>query len=202
MTRPRPFSFDEFRSAAQAAQTAQPSRAWSEDDVAEARAEGVLEGRRLAMETIAADDAAALARIGEEIARQSAAFERRLAERRTELQAIARLFLEEFCSGLASAREIEVAADLLRRLTEHSEDRRPARLILNADSLERLRSRLESAIDKKGVADFVTLDGDRRLKPGEARIEWRGGEAKRGRAEIAAAVAAILDPMAETEPQE
>lgn len=200
MTRPRPFSFDEFRSIAPAAAPTQLG--FSADDLAQARAEGLVEGRRLAMETIAAGEAAALERIGDEIAGANSKFERLLDERRAEIVEIARIFLEEFCAGLASAREIEIASDLLRRLTEHSEDRRPARLIVNEQSLERLRSQLEDAIIRKGVADFVTLSGDRRLKAGEARLEWRGGEARRGRVEIMATIAAILDPMAKMEPQE
>lgn len=200
MTKPRPFSFDEFRSVAPAAAPTQLG--FTADELAQARAEGVAEGRRLAMETIAADEAAALERIGDEIARANSEFERLLAGRRAEIVETARVFLEEFCAGLASVREVEIASDLLRRLTEHSEDRRPARLVVNEQSLERLRSRLESAIGRKGVADFVALHGDRRLKAGEARLEWRGGEARRGRAEIMAAIAAILDPMAKTEPQE
>ncbi len=193
--KPRPFSFDEFRNSAPRSDDAPRPRAYAAEDLATARAEGVVEGRRLAMESIAADEAAALQRIGAHLVADNEAVEKAITGGKASILCVARAFLEEFCTGLASAREIETAEDLLRRLTEHSEDRRTARLFISAKSHERLRGRLDAVIERRGLADFVTLDADHGLQPGEARLEWRGGEARRGRAEIAAAIAAIIDPI-------
>jgi hypothetical protein len=113
--------------------------------------------------------------------------------------AVARLFLEEFCGALAAEREVDAAQDLLRRLTENSEDRRSAILYVSAVSYERLEARLHAAISASRVADFVSIDFDHALAPGEARLEWWGGDIRRGRAEIAAAVAALFDPIVQTE---
>ncbi len=194
MTRPRPFNFDEFRAAAPTAPEA--PRAFSADDLAAARADGVAEGRRLAMETIAANEAAQLESISARLENVHETVTDEIRRARDAILAIARVFLDEFAAGLASERETALAEDLLRRLTENSEDRRSARLILAAKSLERLLPRLEDMLNRRGVADFVALGGELSLQPGEARLEWRGGEIRRGRAEIAAAIAVLFDPLA------
>lgn len=198
MTRVRPFSFDEFGEPAPPAETPR-GRTSSAEDLAAARAEGVAEGRRLAMESIAAHEIAALDRIGAALDAAKEGLKRDAPH--ADLLAAARLFLEDFGAGLAAAREVEIADDLLRRLVENSEDRRAASLRLNPRSLARLGARLAAVIEKRGVADFVTLEEDAALDPGEARLEWRGGELRRGRAEIRAALAAIFDPLQETEPR-
>ncbi len=199
MTKPSPFSFDEFRASVPKAPEAPFARTYSAEDIAAAREEGVAEGRRLAMETIAADETAQLQRIGARLSEMQSAFGREFEIARNGVVATARLFLDEFCMRLASERELEIAEDMLRRLTENSEDRRTARLIINPKSLDRLKARLEDALDRQGIADFVTLDSDHRLQPGEARLEWRGGDSRRGRAELNAAIAALFDPLAVNE---
>ena len=60
MNKPRPFNFDEFRAVSPMASDAPKARSYSEEELAVARAEGVVEGRRLAMESIAANEAAQL----------------------------------------------------------------------------------------------------------------------------------------------
>lgn len=199
MTKPRPFNFDEFRASAGRSDGAPRAETHSAEDIAAARAQGVAEGRRLAMESIAADETDQLRKIGDALIEAHEAHRGEILRVRGAILAVARVFLEEFAAGLASAREVEVAEDLLRRLTENSEDRRSARLIVNAKSLERLRVRLEEALNRRGVGDFVSLEGDHRIKPGEARLEWRGGAAHRTRAEINAAIAALLDPLSQEE---
>ncbi len=196
MTKPRPFNFDEFRSGASAAAEPKLLRTFLAEDVDKAHAEGVIEGRRLAMETIAADDRAALQAIAAHISDTQSTLEAEQARLRDDIGSVASLFLEEFCAELSAAREIEIAEDLLRRLTENSEDRRAARLVISAKSFDRLADRLHRQFNESGVGDFVSLAADNRLKPGEARLEWRGGEACRSRAEINAAVAAIIEPVA------
>lgn len=197
MPAPRPFNFDELGTTSAAAADATLVRTFSAEDLSSAQAEGVAEGRRLAMESIAADEAAQLKRIGDCLESAAGAIETEIENARLEILAIARVYLEEVSAALACDREIEAADDLLRRLTEHSEDRRTMRLILSAKSLPRLRERLENLIDRRGVGDFVVIEGDNRLSPGEARIEWRGGRAERGRAEISAAIAALFDHLNE-----
>jgi len=191
MTRPQPFRFDDFGPAAKAPD----ARSCSIDDLDAARIEGAAEGRRLAMESIAADEAAQLERIGDALAEAIESRNAELSSARDELLAVAKIFLEEFAGALAERREIEAAGDLLRRLTEHSEDRRAARLILSAKSLPRLEDKLKEIVDRRGLGDFVDIKSDPKLQRGEMRIEWRGGRLERGRAEINAAIAAIFDNM-------
>ena len=199
MTRPRPFDFAEFRAGASTAPEAPRIRTFTADDLAAARAEGVAEGRRLAMESIAANEAEHLVAISARLEQIRLTLDEEIVRSRNAILSIARAFLEEYSAGLASERETALAEDLLRRLTENSEDRRSARLCLNAKSLERLQARLEDTLNRSGVGDFVSLTGDPRLAPGEARLEWRGGQTRRGRAEIRAAIAALLDPLAVNE---
>lgn len=191
----KPFDFHDFRTGA--AQAPEPAIALPVTEarpasLAEARAEGVLEGRRLAMETIAADEAAALARIAEALAdsRDFLAETRQLEQ--SEVLGVAALFLEEFAAGLAEKREIDAAIDLLRRLTADSDDRRPARLVIARSSRDRLGPKIEAALKVRRVDDFVSLEADPSLAPGELRLEWRGGEARRTRREITEATAAIV----------
>jgi flagellar assembly protein FliH len=188
MPEPRPFRFDDLRADDEA-----PPPLYTAADVAAAREDGIREGRRIAMESIAADEAAALARIGDELARLSV--EPEIARARAEIAAVARAFLEAFCESIAQAREIALAEDLLRRLTQNSEDRRSAALIVSARRFERLERRLLDLVERRGLADFVRLDFDHELAPGEARLEWRGGSVRRGRAEIEAAVASLFDSL-------
>lgn len=172
--------------------TAAPAAPQRDERLEEARAEGVIEGRRLAMETIAADDAASTARVADAL-EAAKAF---LADARTRDQAemlnVAALFLEEFCAGIAEKREAEAALDLLRRLTAHSDDRRAARLVLARASRERLAPKIEAAIKERRLDDFVTIESDPSLQRGEMRLEWRGGEARRSRREITDATAALV----------
>lgn len=196
MTKPRPFSFDEFRAPAPRPGAATQEQSFTVDDIEAARAEGVAEGRSLAMASIAADETAQLQKIADLLLQSRDGFETELSEFRAALIGTARVFLEEFCTALAQDRELAIADDLLRKLTENSEDRRSARLFLNPRSAARLKSRIEDAMNRRGVGDFVTLESDPALSPGEARLEWRGGDARRGRAEINAAIAALFDPIA------
>jgi flagellar biosynthesis/type III secretory pathway protein FliH len=193
--RAEPFNLPDF--AAPAAPVAAEPRpaAVSDHAIAQARLEGVTEGRRLAMETIAADEAASLARIADAL--ESAKFAVAEARERDQAQvlAIAAQFLEEFAAGLAEARELDAALDLLRRLTAHSDDRRPARLVLARASRERLARKLDAALKARRIDDFVTLEADPSLSPGEMRLEWRGGEARRTRREITEATAAIVKSL-------
>ncbi len=193
--RSRPFDFNDFRRVAETSVAAAPSHANSADATADARAAGILDGRRLAMETIAASEAEALERIGDALAASVKASTSEIAAVRNDLMSLTQLFLEEFCEGVATRREAEVAENLLARLMANSDDRREARLIVSEKSLERLRRRLEDAIRKRGLDDAVSVVGDAGLPAGEARLEWRGGAAQRGRAEILASIEALLDSL-------
>lgn len=202
MTRARPFYFDELRSAPpRVVEEIAAAPSFSDAELSQARAEGVIEGRRLALESIAADEAASLARIATALETAVGAVEREAERTRDETIAVARVFLDEYCATIAADREIEIAQDLLRRLTENSEDRRAAVLVVSAKSFDRLEARFSAAIAGSRVADFVSLEFDHALAPGEARLEWRGGDVRRGRAEVAAAIAALFDPHSQREAQ-
>ncbi len=168
-----------------------------------ARSEGVMEGRRLAMETIAADEAASLARIADALEMSRGLLAEARARDRTDTLTTARHFLEEFASGLAEAREIDAALDLLRRLTAQSDDRRPVNLTLARASRARLGPKLGAALTARRLDDFVSIDDDPALAPGELRLSWRGGEARRTRQEIREAAAEFvrsLDATREDQP--
>ncbi len=205
MATARPFSFDNFNDAKAPVATngatpvAPPAAApaFSAADLAAARAEGVIEGRRLAMETIAADEAEQLLKIADALCAMRAQTHAEIVTAEGEISALARAFIEEFAFGLAEAREIAAAGALLTRLIENSEDRRAVRLFINPISCERLEPRLRDAFTERGVNEFATLEADPALKPGEIRLVWRGGEIRRSRAEIRAAVAALFDPLTE-----
>jgi hypothetical protein len=191
----KPFDFTDFGAPAKAdpapapAVPEAPARQASFD---EARAEGLIEGRRLAMETIAADEAASLARIAASLEDAKAFLADARARDQAETLNVAALFLEEFCAGLAEKRETEAALDLLRRLTAHSDDRRSVRLVIARASRERLAPKIEAAIKDRKLDDFATLESDPSLNRGELRLEWRGGEARRTRREITDAAAAMV----------
>lgn len=190
--RAKPFDLPDFEAPA-AAPDAAPRRAVVSDSaLEEARAEGVVEGRRLAMETIAADESASLARIATALEGAKSALAEARVRDQAQMLAVAAQFLEEFAANVVTERELDAALDLLRRLTAHSDDRRPARLVLSRTSRGRLASKLDAALKARRIDDFVTLEADPSLAPGEMRLEWRGGEARRTRREISEATAAIV----------
>ncbi|MCB2098062.1 MAG: hypothetical protein KDE05_10540 [Parvularculaceae bacterium] len=189
MARPRPFDFVSFDKTA----AAEEPRAFSAGDLEAARAEGLAEGRRLAMESIAADDAAALNRIGDLLSASLENIDADMEKTRDDILTLARVFVEEFCKAIALEREIEAADSLLRQLTENSEDRRTARLFLPERRIDRIEQSLAALLSDRRIGDFVMIESDPHLKPGECRLEWRGGEIRRTHAEIEAAVAGIFD---------
>lgn len=193
--RPRPFSFKDFRRVVESSNDAAATVDHSADAMADMRAAGILEGRRLAMESIAASDAEALARIGDALAACAKASTDEITDVRHNLVILTRLFLQEFCETVAIRHEAEIAEDLLSRLMANSDDRREARLIVSEKSLDRLRRRLEETIRLRGLADVVSVCGDAGMRTGEARLEWRGGGARRGRAEIRDAIEAVFDAI-------
>lgn len=192
--RARPFDFADFGGppAETPAPPAAAETAMRGPSLDEARLEGVIEGRRLAMETIAADEAASLARIAAALEEAKAFLTGARSRDQAEMLSVAGLFLEEFCAGIAEKREAEAALDLLRRLTAHSDDRRAARLVLARASRERLAPKIDAAIKERRLADFVSIESDPSLQRGEMRLEWRGGEARRTRREITDATAALV----------
>ena len=193
--RAEPFDLPDFEAPA-APVAAEPRHAAAAARAAEeARAEGVIEGRRLAMETIAADEAACLARIADALENAKSVIADARERDQAQMLSVAAQFLEEFAAGLADARELDAALDLLRRLTAHSDDRRPARLVLSRASRERLSSKLDAALKARRIDDFVMMEADPSLSPGEIRLEWRGGEARRTRREITEATAAIVKSL-------
>lgn len=189
----KPFDFRDFGGPAAGADIAAPPPAEAHGpSPEEARAEGVIEGRRLAMETIAADEAASLARIAAALEDAKSFLIETRARDQNEMLGVAAQVLEEFCAGLAEKREQEAALDLLLRLTAHSDDRRAARLVIARASRDRLAPKIDAAIKERRLGDFVTLEFDPSLDRGEMRLEWRGGEARRTRREITDATAALI----------
>lgn len=197
--RVRPFDLPDFEAPAAAALDEEPRRhRVHELSLDEARAEGVLEGRRLAMETIAADEAASLARIAGALEAAKSSLAEARARDQAEMLSAAAQFLEEFATDLAAERELNAALDLLRRLTAHSDDRRPARLVIARASRDRLSPKIDAVLKARRIDDFVSVESDPSLSPGEMRLEWRGGEARRTRREITEAAAAFIRSLRAT----
>lgn len=188
----KPFDLPDFEAPPAPVGAEQRCAAVADRAIKEARAEGVIEGRRLAMETIAADEAACLARIADALAGAQSVIAEARERDQAQLLSVAAQFFEVFAAGLANERELDAALELLRRLTAHSDDRRPARLVLSRASRERLAPKLDAALKARRIDDFVTIEADPSLSPGEMRLEWRGGEARRTRREITEATAAIV----------
>jgi hypothetical protein len=186
----KPFDLTDFKAQAQAS----PPHPAPDDEarLAAARAEGVLEGRRLAMETIAADEAASLARIAAAIEDTKAQVAEARARDQAAMLSAASEFFEAFSEGLAEHREVEAALDLLRRLTQQSDDRRLALLVVSSHSRDRLAPKIEAALKAKRLHEFVSLESDSSLAPGEMRLQWRGGDVRRTRQEIREAAAALV----------
>ncbi|MCA8888708.1 MAG: hypothetical protein KDA46_07770 [Parvularculaceae bacterium] len=201
--KPKPFDFDDLHGASDPQADAAPAIVLSDEDIDAARADGVAEGRRLAMQTLAAEDAAALTRLAELLDAGAARHEQMLAAERAAMRNITAEFLREMCAALYAERELEIAADMLKRLTENSDDRRPARLAVSERAMARQGKRLSALIADRGVGDFVTLNADPALAPGEARLDWRGGGVRRSHEEIRAAVTAVIEAInaLEKEPQ-
>ncbi|MCB2113055.1 MAG: hypothetical protein KDD85_05840 [Parvularculaceae bacterium] len=202
MANPRPYDFVSFDAPGKAAEV-ETARRFDADDLAAARAEGLAEGRRLAMESIAADEAAALEKIAGALDATVGAALGEVERARADLISLSRAFVEEFCCAIARERDIDAAEDMLRRLTQNSEDRRAAHLFVAARRFERIAPHIEDLIDARRLADFVSIEPDAALEPGECRLEWRGGELRRSRREIEAAVSQIFDSLSHTrtEPQ-
>ncbi len=193
MARPqtKPFAFPDLNAAAPVAPAAAPAAASVLAEIEAARAQGVIEGRKLAMETIAADEAAALARIADACAsltNQS----RALGETKAEISAQCAVFLESFAINLAASREVKLAMNLIERLLLSPSNRKPATLHLSAKNFSRLSASLETRLIDTGLADIVTLTPDKALRAGECRLVWHDGQARCTSAEITAAVAKIF----------
>ncbi len=193
MARPqtKPFSFPDLNAAPPAAPTAAPTATSILADIEAARAQGVLEGRKLAMETIAAEEAAAIARIADACAmllQQSQA----LAAIKAEISAQCAVFLKSFAANLAAKREVDLAMNLLERLHLSPNNRKPATLHLSAKNFSRLSASLGKRLSETGLTDIVTLAPDKTLRAGECRLAWHDGQARCTLAEITAAVAKIF----------
>ena len=189
MRAPQPFNFDEFGAKAEKNEE-MPAEYLAAIETA--RAEGLAEGRRLAMATIAADETALLADIAQAFEARRTFFEKEILATGVDLVELTRAFMEEFCGALATSREIEIAGDFLKSLVDHSDDRRAVTLRLAPTSAERLGPKLSDLINSRGLSAFVLLAQDEKLKAGEVRIDWRGGGAKRTRAEIASSVETLI----------
>lgn len=171
-----PLAREPDRRAAPAHAETPPTR--DADALEAVRAESFAAGRRAALEEreteTAALDALA-ANLAESLARLDAA----LAEERRMLRNAATAFLTRFAEGLAAARETEIAAGLVDRLLAASDDRAPARLFLNPDSVTALTRPLRETLAARGAADFIEIAADNALAPGECRLVWRGGAGAR-----------------------
>ncbi|MGF1543536.1 MAG: hypothetical protein ACFB00_03365 [Parvularculaceae bacterium] len=151
-------------------------------------AAGLTDGRaeaRAETAKAAADNVAALARA---IADAASARADGLRREREALARYAADVVEAFCAGLNAARERELALALIDELI--AADATPTTLRLAPTAVERLGGDVRAACETRGVA--VILAADPNLAAGEARLDWRGGEIRRTRTEINAAVDALV----------
>lgn len=188
----KPFAFPDLNAAPPTA-APRPASApvLGPADLEAAHAAGVIEGRKLAMETIAADEAAALERIAEACASlkiQMSAVD----DMRSDMSAQCAEFLQAFVTSLAAAHEADLSIELLDRLLLSSSDRGPATLYLSVASFRRLSARLSARLSETGLTDIVSLAPEKTLGPGECRLVWSDGQARATKAEISAAIARIF----------
>lgn len=191
---PRRFVFEDFAPTEPA-----PTPAAPPPDLEALRAEAAAEARSLAFQSIAAAEAAALQRIAATLETAHRDVAAQQADLNARADAIAKTFLEEFCGDLLARSAIPIAADFLRRLVDGSDDRRGARLALAPLAHDRLRPRLETLIAERGLTGFVTIERDAALGADDVALRWRGGDLRRGRTEIAAAVAGAFEAISAVE---
>lgn len=189
----KPFDFDVLDPAEDAAPAAP---AITEADLAAAREAGRAE----ALASLAAEETRAMTRTLETIGGciENAADEYRdaIATQIRLLTDIARGAVQKICVDAAARQTAEAAADLVARHLQAAAARAPARMILSADAPPEVRAQLAAILRARGVDDVISLDDDAALAAHDCRLEWRGGEAARIGADLAAAIDEIFDAAA------
>jgi flagellar biosynthesis/type III secretory pathway protein FliH len=195
MPRPQatPFEYQDFRPQRPLAPTRRdaPEPAPPPDvgaDIArrleDAYAAGVADGAKSSAREAESDRIRALQSIAAVLAERCSAFERALGAERARLNAAVRTLLTRllFADHQAGARE--AAIGLIDRLLKASADRSPARLTISATASASLIAELREAIAARGAAEFISIETDAALGPGDCRLAWRGGAAQRAFAAI------------------
>lgn len=170
----KPFAFDDVFTLGDDAASA-TEKSFTACDIETARREGYEAGADDAKAREEAAQTALLQSIAAAFGARRRAYEAAVDAHRNALSVAAATVLKRFCAKLAEAREIGLAEDLLDRLTKDDGEAAPATLNLNPDSLAKHRDALIEILKTRGFDRFVALEGDETLRPGEARIDWRGG---------------------------
>lgn len=176
---------------------ARPKQAFTEDDLARVRAEGVAEGREQASREAAQSMELRLTeafetvgeRLGTVISGTQAAHAAAARDANTIAIAIARRMVPELYRRNAVA-EIELTvASVLSQVLETNE-----LTVHTAEALaDPLRERITALAETRGIGDRVRIAADPALPEGDCRIEWPGGGAERTSAALWNEIEAIVE---------
>ena len=189
MPRVAPYAFEDLEKKPEAACAEPPQKDLAA--VANAYEEGVVEGRRLASQTVAAAQAETLCSIAAAIAEINDMRARIEAERASVLHAVG-AFLERYLEGVLSLREIEAITAMLSDLTFSDDDAAPLTASVRPGAAALIRAALES----QDSTPAIDIREDATLAPGACAITWRDGEARIVREDFIDAAEAMLSRLA------
>jgi flagellar biosynthesis/type III secretory pathway protein FliH len=202
MPQSAPFSFQFFDEPSDAPDQKTLTIAQVDIDAAFAagRDEGIEEGRRAALDSLVAAEADALRAIAEVLVSEKNTTRDWLVEEAERLRAAARAVVSHICLTFATTHELETATQLVNRLIAVSTDRAPTSLLISKSATKEIRTRLEAMIADKKLDDYITVQTDKALRPGDVRLSWRGGAVQQTHEEIRAVIdMALAEPVDEKE---
>jgi len=145
------------------------------DDIDAAHNAGHEAGMRDARNAIDQAYADELASIADTVASGFAAHDGEISAEKARLRETTRLFLESVCSKLCADGALSAVETLIDQVLDGSDSREPVTLFVSKDMRTTLANEIAAALKDRGVEDFFSIRIDPLMRPGEARIAWRGG---------------------------
>ena len=115
-----------------------------------------------------------LARIENNLLRLDSAFQQSLEQERCALRAITEAFLRKFCQSYGEVYDAASAKSLLNQFLEYADGQSHGVLEISGAAPSTI-DQLTALINEQNITALVTVAANDTLKPGEARIRWRGG---------------------------
>lgn len=173
-----------------------PAPQFGEEDLEQARAEGVAAGREAALQEARLQAEEALVRTEQQVGRaletllqQWTATERQLAEEATEATGLMLRKLFPVLAETAGLAEIEaLIGDCLTRVKE--EPRIVVRV--SAEQIEPITARIDAVASQRAYDGKVVVIADDDLAAGDALVEWADGGAQRDSARLLAEMDAAI----------
>ena len=152
----KPFSFDEF-----GASPPTPAPSFTAEEIFEAE----KNARENALDAIIAQQARAqtdlLEAISAQIENAREHYEQALSERQQSLREISEAIVINFCEGVTTHRQTELALALLDKYLSASPTQSPLKLRLPAEMSENALSALKDAVSDRGLSEFVEIIASR-----------------------------------------